>query len=125
MNSITTDDPDRTGARQCDDRWAMLASRRQRREVIAAVVVVSFLTILARTGISGAKVEMAPDLLAWSSAHSLSVTPFSWFHADYWPTDGARGNLSVSAFFFGRCSPCLPGWQLGSLHSLVSGFVLG
>src|SRR3954469_12299008 len=38
------------------------ASPRQRWEVVGAIVVVSFLTILARAGISGAKLEMAHDL---------------------------------------------------------------
>jgi hypothetical protein len=39
-----------------------MASPRQRWEVVGAIVVVSFLTILARAGISGAKLEMAHDL---------------------------------------------------------------
>jgi ACS family glucarate transporter-like MFS transporter len=84
-----------------------VVSSRQRWEVIAAVVVVSFLTILARAGISGAKVEMARDLSisdvtfglvfgAFALGYAVFMVPCGLL-ADRW---GPRKSLSLSVLLW-------------------------
>jgi ACS family glucarate transporter-like MFS transporter len=94
----------------------------QRWQVVGAVVIVSFLTILARAGISGAKAEMARDLGindlmfgvvfgAFALGYAIFMVPCGWL-ADHW---GPRKSLACSVFF----------WSLFTLCTgLVSGFVL-
>jgi MFS transporter, ACS family, glucarate transporter len=100
----------------------VLASGRYRREVICAVVVVSFLTILARVGISGAKVEMARDLTIGDRAFGMVFGAFALGYAvfmipcgvlaDRW---GSRKSLSLSVFF----------WSLFTLATgLASGVII-
>jgi ACS family glucarate transporter-like MFS transporter len=106
---------------QADDPRAT-ASSNQRWQVVCAVVIVSFLTILARTGISGAKAEMARDLSindlafgvvfgAFAFGYAIFMTPCGWL-ADSW---GPRKSLASSVFF----------WSLFTLCTgLVSGVTL-
>jgi ACS family glucarate transporter-like MFS transporter len=98
------------------------APRFQRWQVIGAVAVVSFLTILARAEISGAKAEMARDLNirdlafgfvfgAFAAGYALFMIPCGWL-ADHW---GPRKSLACSVFF----------WSLFTLCTgLVSGLTL-
>jgi ACS family glucarate transporter-like MFS transporter len=98
------------------------ASRHQRWQVVCAVVIVSFLTILARAGISGAKAEMAHDLGindlmfgvvfgAFALGYAIFMIPCGWL-AEHW---GPRRSLACSVFF----------WSLFTLCTgLVSGITL-
>ncbi len=95
---------------------------KQRWQVVCAVVVVSFLTILARAGISAAKSEMAHDLGindvsfglvfgAFALGYAVFMLPCGLL-ADRW---GPRKSLALSVFF----------WALFTLMTgLVSGVVL-
>jgi len=106
---------------QTDDPCAA-TSNSQRWQVVCAVVIVSFLTILARAGISGAKAEMAHDLSindlmfgfvfgAFALGYAIFMIPCGWL-ADHW---GPRKSLACSVFF----------WSLFTLCTgLVSGVVL-
>jgi|ERR1017187_8117980 MFS family permease len=98
---------------------AVEASSHQRWEVVCAVVVVSFLTILARVGISAAKVEMAHDLGisdltfglvfgAFALGYAVFMVPCGLL-ADRW---GPRKSLTLSVFFW-------------SLFTLLTGLVSG
>jgi ACS family glucarate transporter-like MFS transporter len=89
------------------------ASSRQRWEVVGAIVVVSFLTILARAGISGAKLEMAHDLGisdlgfglvfgAFALGYAVFMVPCGLL-ADRW---GPRKSLTLSAFFWSLFTLC-------------------
>jgi MFS transporter, ACS family, glucarate transporter len=89
------------------------ASSRQRWEVVGAIVVVSFLTILARAGISGAKVEMAHDLGISDLGFGLVFGAFALGYAafmvpcgllaDRW---GPRKSLTLSVFFWSLFTLC-------------------
>jgi ACS family glucarate transporter-like MFS transporter len=104
------------------DAAGATASRHQRWQVVCAVVIVSFLTILARAGISGAKAEMAHDLGindlvfgvvfgAFALGYAIFMIPCGWL-ADHW---GPRRSLACSVFF----------WSLFTLCTgLVSGITL-
>jgi ACS family glucarate transporter-like MFS transporter len=92
---------------------ASVASSRQRWAVVCAVVAVSFLTILARVGISGAKVEMAHDLGmndltfglvfgAFALGYAVFMIP-SGLLADRW---GPRKSLAFSVFFWSLFTLC-------------------
>ena len=92
---------------------AAVASSRQRWAVVCAVVAVSFLTILARVGISGAKVEMAHDLGindltfglvfgAFALGYAVFMVP-SGLLADRW---GPRKSLALSVFFWSLFTLC-------------------
>lgn len=119
MNTITTDDPDRTRQLQSDNSSDEIASSRRRWEVIGAVLLVSFLTILARVGISGAKADMARDLGINDVAFGVVFGAFALGYAafmvpcgllaDRW---GPRKSLSLSVF-------------LWSLFTLSTGVVTG
>src|ERR1035441_7752559 len=98
---------------------AALAFSRQRWLVVCAVVAVSFLTILARVGISAAKVEMAHDLGisdltfglvfgAFALGYAVFMVPCGLL-ADRW---GPRKSLTLSVFFW-------------SLFTLLTGLVSG
>jgi MFS transporter, ACS family, glucarate transporter len=89
------------------------ASPRQRWEVVGAIVVVSFLTILARAGISGAKLEMAHDLGindlgfglvfgAFALGYAVFMVPCGLL-ADRW---GPRKSLTLSVFFWSLFTLC-------------------
>src|ERR1022692_1244720 len=89
------------------------ASSRQRWGVVSAVVVVSFLTILARVGISGAKVEMAHDIGisditfglvfgAFAVGYAVFMLPCGLL-ADRW---GPRKSLTLSVFFWSLFTLC-------------------
>lgn len=89
------------------------ASSRQRWEVVGAIVVVSFLTILARAGISGAKLEMAHDLGigdlgfglvfgAFALGYAVFMVPCGLL-ADRW---GPRKSLTLSVFFWSLFTLC-------------------
>lgn len=91
----------------------VLAPRRERWEVVSAVVLVSFLTILARVGISGAKVEMARDLGigdltfgfvfgAFALGYAVFMLPAGLL-ADRW---GPRKSLALSVFFWSLFTLC-------------------
>lgn len=98
------------------------APGRRRWGVVSAVVVVSFLTILARAGISAAKNEMALDLRindvsfgvvfgAFALGYAVFMLPCGLL-ADRW---GPRKSLAVSVLF----------WSLFTLLTgLVSGILL-
>ena len=96
-----------------------VASSRQRWAVICAVVAVSFLTILARVGISAAKVEMAHDLRITDLTFGLVFGAFALGYAvfmipcgllaDRW---GPRKSLALSVFFW-------------SVYTLCTGLVSG
>src|SRR5262249_32601720 len=104
------------------DGLSAAASNHQRWQVVCAVVIVSFLTILARAGISGAKAEMAHDLHisdltfgvvfgAFALGYAIFMIPCGWL-ADHW---GPRKSLACSVFF----------WSLFTLFTgLVSGISL-
>lgn len=92
---------------------AAAASRRQRWQVVIAVVTVAFLTILARVGISGAKVEMSHDLGisdltfglvfgAFALGYAVFMVP-SGLLADRW---GPRKSLALSVFFWAFFTLC-------------------
>jgi ACS family glucarate transporter-like MFS transporter len=113
MGAITTEDADQAQL-QSDNRPVLIASPRQRWEVIGAVVIVSFLTILARAGISGAKADLARDLRITDVAFGLVFGAFALGYAifmvpcgllaDRW---GPRKSLSLSVFlwsFFTLCT---------------------
>jgi MFS transporter, ACS family, glucarate transporter len=113
MKTVTTDDPDRIRQLELDARPSVTVSRQQRRAVIAAVVVVSFLTILARAGISGAKLEMARDLSiddvtfglvfgAFALGYAVFMVPCGLL-ADRW---GPRKSLTLSVFFWSLFTLC-------------------
>jgi MFS transporter, ACS family, glucarate transporter len=119
MNTTTTDDPDRAPQLQSDNPSDEIASNRRRWEVIGAVLLVSFLTILARVGISGAKADMARDLGindvafgvvfgAFALGYAVFMIPCGLL-ADRW---GPRKSLSLSVF-------------LWSLFTLSTGVVTG
>ncbi|MGA2730945.1 MAG: MFS transporter [Terracidiphilus sp.] len=90
-----------------------VASSRQRWAVICAVVAVSFLTILARVGISAAKVEMAHDLRITDLTFGLVFGAFALGYAvfmipcgllaDRW---GPRKSLALSVFFWSVFTLC-------------------
>jgi len=92
---------------------AAAASSRERWQVVIAVVTVAFLTILARVGISGAKVEMSRDLgisdlrFGWVfGAFALGYAVFmlpSGLVADRW---GPRRALALSVFFWSFFTLC-------------------
>jgi ACS family glucarate transporter-like MFS transporter len=116
------DNPLVTPAAQTNDPTAAAASSHKRWEVVWAVVIVSFLTILARAGISGAKAEMAHDLGIGDVAFGLVFGAFALGYAifmipcglmaDRW---GPRKSLTLSVFF----------WSLFTLCTgLVSGITL-
>lgn len=99
-----------------------IAPSNRRWRVVIAVVIVSFLTILARAGISAAKSEMARDLGISDVSFGLVFGAFALGYAvfmlpcgllaDRW---GPRKSLAVSVFF----------WSLFTLLTgLVSGIVL-
>ena len=90
-----------------------MASPRQRWEVVGAIVIVSFLTILARAGISGAKLEMAHDLGisdlgfglvfgAFALGYAVFMVPCGVL-ADRW---GPRKSLTLSVFFWSLFTLC-------------------
>lgn len=89
------------------------ASSRQRWTVVCTLVVVSFLTILARIGISGAKVEMARDLGIGDLTFGLVFGAFAFGYAvfmvpcgllaDRW---GPRKSLALSVFFWSVFTLC-------------------
>jgi ACS family glucarate transporter-like MFS transporter len=98
---------------QPDSSSLVTASPRQRWEVVGAVVVVSFLTILARAGISGAKLEMAHDLGigdlgfglvfgAFALGYAVFMVPCGML-ADRW---GPRKSLALSVFFWSLFTLC-------------------
>lgn len=88
-------------------------SNARRWQVVFAVVVVAFLTILARAGISGAKLEMARDLgiseLAFGFVFGAFALGYAVFMlpcgllADRW---GPRNSLTVSVFFWSVFTLC-------------------
>ena len=106
---------------ETDDLRAAVSSHK-RWQVVCAVVIVSFLTILARAGISGAKAKMAHDLSindltfgvvfgAFALGYAIFMIPCGWL-ADHW---GPRKSLACSVFF----------WSLFTLCTgLVSGVTL-
>jgi ACS family glucarate transporter-like MFS transporter len=113
MHTITTDGADRARQTRLDNRSEVSASRRLHWKVIAAVFVVSFLTILARVGISGAKADMARDLRisdvtfgvvfgAFALGYAVFMVPCGWL-ADRW---GPRRSLSLSVFFWSSFTLC-------------------
>jgi ACS family glucarate transporter-like MFS transporter len=89
------------------------ATPQQRRKVVGAVAVVSFLTILARVGISGAKIDMARELGisdltfgvvfgAFAFGYAVFMLP-SGLLADRW---GPRKSLALSVFFWSFFTLC-------------------
>jgi ACS family glucarate transporter-like MFS transporter len=111
MKATTSDDAG--GVVQLNPCSASLASDRRRWKVVGAVVVVSFLTILARVVISGAKVEMAHDLkindLAFGAVFGAFALGYAVFMipcgllADRW---GPRKSLTLSVFFWSLFTLC-------------------
>jgi ACS family glucarate transporter-like MFS transporter len=101
------------GAMQTDLPSAAMASTHKHSRVVGAVIVVSFLTILARVGISGAKVEMAHDLNISDVAFGLVFGAFALGYAvfmipcgllaDRW---GPRKSLTLSVFFWSLFTLC-------------------
>ncbi len=98
---------------QHDSSSLAIASPRQRWEVVGAIVIVSFLTILARAGISGAKLEMAHDLVisdlgfglvfgAFALGYAVFMVPCGLL-ADRW---GPRKSLTLSVFFWSLFTLC-------------------
>lgn len=98
---------------------APIGSSRRSGKVVGAVVIVSFLTILARAEISAAKAEMARDLGINDMSFGLVFGAFALGYAvfmlpcgllaDRW---GPRKSLALSVFFW-------------SLFTLLTGFVSG
>jgi ACS family glucarate transporter-like MFS transporter len=92
---------------------APATSSRRRWGLVGAVVVVSFLTILARVGISGAKIEMAHDLNIGDLTFGLVFGAFALGYAvfmlpagllaDRW---GPRKSLALSVFFWSLFTFC-------------------
>ncbi len=98
---------------QHDSSSLAIAFPRQRWEVVGAIVIVSFLTILARAGISGAKLEMAHDLVisdlgfglvfgAFALGYAVFMVPCGLL-ADRW---GPRKSLTLSVFFWSLFTLC-------------------
>jgi MFS transporter, ACS family, glucarate transporter len=108
-----------------------LVSSRQRWEVVAAVVIVSFLTILARAGISAAKIAMARELRISDLAFGLIFGAFAFgyavfmlpcgFLADRW---GPRKSLTLSVFFWSLFTLCT-GIVSGTVALIVIRFLFG
>jgi MFS transporter, ACS family, glucarate transporter len=131
MNLITTDDPGRVGRLPFDNRSGLVASRRRRWEIIGAVVVVSFLTILARVGISGTKLDMARDLHIDDVAFGLVFGAFAFGYAvfmvpcglmaDRW---GPRKSLALSVFFWSLFTLCT-GLATGIVSLVAIRFLFG
>ena len=107
------------------------ASSFQRWQVIGAVMVVSFLTILARAEISGAKAEMARDLGirdvafgfvfgAFAAGYAIFMIPCGWL-ADHW---GPRKSLACSVFFWSLFTLCT-GLVSGLTVLIVVRFLFG
>jgi len=107
VSTVTTKDPYRVRQLQFEIGNRLSAGDGHRRWVIAALVSVSFLTILARVGISGAKLEMAHDLGigdvsfglvfgAFALGYAVFMVP-SGLMADHW---GPRKSLAFSVFFW-------------------------
>jgi ACS family glucarate transporter-like MFS transporter len=104
---------------QARDASQIAVSRRERWTVVGVVVLVAFLTILARVAISGAKVEMAHDLGIGDMAFGLVFGAFalgyavfmipSGLLADRW---GPRKSLALSVLVW-------------SLFTLSTGLVFG
>ena len=98
---------------QSNPRSRAMASSNQHWKVVGAVIVVSFLTILARVGISGAKVEMAHDLNISDPVFGLVFGAFALGYAvfmipcglmaDRW---GPRKSLTLSVFFWSFFTLC-------------------
>jgi ACS family glucarate transporter-like MFS transporter len=106
-------------------------SSNQRWQVVCAVVIVSFLTILARAGISGAKAEMAHDLHindlmfgvvfgAFALGYAIFMIPCGWL-ADHW---GPRKSLACSVFFWSLFTLCT-GLVYGVTLLIVVRFLFG
>lgn len=104
---------------RCAGLVEAVASSKRRWQVVSAVVTISFLTILARAGISAAKSEMARDLRindvsfglvfgAFALGYAVFMLPCGLL-ADRW---GPRKSLTVSVFFW-------------SLFTLLTGLVSG
>jgi ACS family glucarate transporter-like MFS transporter len=102
-----------TNLQQSPESSATAVTTQHRRRVICAVVAVSFLTILARVGISGAKIEMARDLGisdvtfgvvfgAFAFGYAVFMLP-SGLLADRW---GPRKSLALSVFFWSFFTLC-------------------
>ena len=121
MSTISVDQTELTPQPHGPYQLTEINSTRERWQVIFAVVIVSFLTILARAGISGAKVQMSHDLRADDVAFGLIFGAFALGYAvfmvpcgvlaDQW---GPRKSLAVSVFF----------WALFTLWTgLVTGII--
>ncbi len=102
-----------TNLQQSPESSATAVTTRHRWRVICAVVAVSFLTILARVGISGAKIDMARDLGigdvtfgvvfgAFAFGYAVFMLP-SGLLADRW---GPRKSLALSVFFWSFFTLC-------------------
>src|SRR5258707_9983050 len=115
---------------EADDPRAAV-SRHQRWQVVCAVVIVSFLTILARVGISGAKAEMAHELSisdlmfgvvfgAFALGYAIFMIPCGWL-ADHW---GPRKSLACSVFFWSLFTLCT-GLVSGITVLIVVRFLFG
>src|ERR1700758_5281228 len=105
MHAISADGAERVQQLRAEEQFADTPPGHKRWEVILAVVIVSFLTILARAGISGAKFEMARDLkagdvtfgfifAAFALGYAVFMVPCGWL-ADRW---GPRKSLTLSVF---------------------------
>jgi len=113
VNTVATDDPDQVRQVKSTDRSERIVSARRRWEVVAAVVVVSFLTILARVQISGAKVEMARALKVDDVTFGLIFGAFAFGYAvfmvpcgllaDRW---GPRKSLTLSVLSWSVFTLC-------------------
>jgi ACS family glucarate transporter-like MFS transporter len=98
---------------QTNNSSVPIASSHKRWTVVGALVVVSFLTILARAGISGAKIEMARDLKISDLAFGLVFGAFALGYAvcmvpcgllaDRW---GPRKSLTLSVFLWSLFTLC-------------------
>jgi ACS family glucarate transporter-like MFS transporter len=107
MKPTTIDSPATVALAQPDNFSTVTAPNSRRWQVVFAVVVVAFLTILARAGISGAKIEMARDLGISELAFGLVFGAFALGYAvfmlpcgllaDRW---GPRNSLTLSVFFW-------------------------
>jgi ACS family glucarate transporter-like MFS transporter len=113
MGAITTEDEDRAQQLQTDNRPALIAARRERWNVVGAVTIVSFLTILARAEISGTKAYIARDLKiddvtfglvfgAFALGYAIFMVPCGLL-ADRW---GPRNSLSLSVFLWSLFTLC-------------------
>ena len=134
MKSAEIQPSDCTDAVACvseaDDPRAAVSSD-QRWQVVCAVVIVSFLTILARAGISAAKAEMAHDLTisnlmfgvvfgAFAFGYAIFMIPCGWL-ADHW---GPRKSLACSVFFWSVFTLCT-GLVSGVTLLIVVRFLFG